>query len=159
MNDPSLFDDIEFTECALDAISRIGYDEVARIVRSLVPTVEAGSAPARWSDPETSHKAAKKEQDVGRFTPRSSKARLLGVFAGGDYTDQQATARVVGRNAAISAFEGTRRRCSDLHQVNFVYDTGKRRKNAGSDDEAIVWGISQEGREALDRLDATGWSR
>ena len=155
----TLFDDPDFTECAIDAITRLGYDEVCRIVRSLAPTLEAGSAPARWTDPETSQAAAKREPDVGRFTARAMKAKLLAVYAGDDYTDQQATARVIGRNAAISAFEGTRRRCSELREVNFIYDTGKRRKNAGSDDEAIVSGITLAGREALDRLDATGWSR
>lgn len=128
-------------------------------LQKLRPTVAAESAPARWTDPETSHLAARREQDVGRFSNKSRQAKLLSIFATNDLTDQQATVRLVGSHAAPSAFDGCRRRCSDLRAVNYLYDTGGRRKNAGSDEESIVWGITAAGKAALRLLDTTGWSR
>jgi hypothetical protein len=74
-------------------------------------------------------------------------------------TDQQATISLVGSHAAPSAFDGCRRRCSDLRAAHYLYDTGRRRKNAGSDDLSIIWGLSEEGKAALQRLGDTGWSR
>jgi hypothetical protein len=43
--------------------------------------------------------------------------------------------------------------------VAYLYDTGRRRRNPGSDDESIVWSITVEGKRALLRLEETGWSR
>jgi hypothetical protein len=153
-----------FTSGSLDQwithlIAVYGYDDVAVEVGRQRPTLTVASAPARSTDPETSHMAAKREQDVGRFSERSRQAKLLYAFSANDLTHQQAAARVVGGGAAPSAFEGCRRRCSDLYAARFIYDTGKRRKNMGSEEESIVWGLSQAGREALESLDATGWSR
>lgn len=161
MTQASLFDGVPepLYSALVVLVQDHGYDAVVAAVRFLAPTQAVGSAPARWSDPETSQRAAKREQDVGRFSTRSRQAKLLYVVSARDSTDQEATARVVGTGAAISAFEGTRRRMSDLRAARFVYDTGKRRHNPGSDDDAIVWGLSDAGREALIRLDETGWSR
>lgn len=140
-------------------IDAFGYDTVFRELRRLAPTVIAASAPARWTDPETSHMASKRSQDVGRFSSKSRQAKLLALFEMRDLTDQQATIHLVGSHAAPSAFDGCRRRCSDLRAANYLFDTGRRRKNAGSDDESIVWGISEAGKVALRSIEATGWSR
>jgi hypothetical protein len=140
-------------------IKHYGYDVVFRELRRLAPTFAVPSAPARPGDPETSHLASKQEIDVGRFSSKSRQAKLLQIFSMRDLTDQQATVALVGSHAAPSAFDGCRRRCSDLRAVNYLYDTGRRRKNAGSDDLAIIWGISEAGKHALECLDETGWSR
>jgi hypothetical protein len=160
MPDPQLpFNPPTLADRVAELIVIYGYPEVDREVRRQIPTMIIGSAPARPTDPETSHMAAKKEQDVGRFTERSKKAKLLYLYSTGNFTQQQAAVRIVGAHAAISAIEGTRRRVGDLVACRFVYDAGKRAKNQGSDDDAIVWGISEAGREALILLDDTGWSR
>lgn len=158
---PTLFDepDDDLDETVRSLVKIYGYAEVARTVRSFVPTYIEGSAPARRDDPETSHLAAKQEIDVGRFSSKSRQAKLLQIFAMRDLTDQQATVALVGSHAAPSAFDGCRRRCSDLRAVNYLYDTGRRRKNPGSDDLSIIWGISEAGKHALERLDESGWSR
>lgn len=140
-------------------IEHYGYENVVRAVRRMTPTIVVGSAPARWTDPETSHQAAKREQDVGRFSQMSNSAKLLQLFTMRDMTDQQATIALVGTGAAPSAFEGIRRRCSDLRAARFLYDTGRRHKNLASNDESIVWGLSEAGKLAVERLDETGWSR
>jgi hypothetical protein len=144
-----------------ELIETYGWYEVDLMVRMQTPTLVQASAPARSTDPETSHMAAKREQDVGRFSSKSRQAKLLYTVSAVEdgLTDQQAAARIVGSGAAISAFEGCRRRMSDLRAARFLYDTGKRRKNMGSDDESIVWALSDAGRAALIRLDETGWSR
>lgn len=162
--EPTLFEDADLHDPLAEAVAALvtqfGYPAVLyEVERHAWPPRAVPSAPARRSDPETSHLAAKREADVGRFSDRSRSAKLLRCFAHDDLTDQQATTRIVGAQAAISAFEGCRRRCSDLRAARYLYDTGKRRKNTGSDDEAIVWGISDAGREALTRLGETGWSR
>jgi len=59
----------------------------------------------------------------------------------------------------VSTVEGCRRRVSDLHAAGFIVDSGERRTNPGSSDEAIVWEITPAGLRALDYLGATGWSR
>lgn len=136
-----------------------GYIKVMDQLRLMMPTIIAASAPARWTDPDTSHAAAKRSQDVGRFSSRARSAKLLAVLATGDYTDQEATTRVVGRSVPPSVFEGCRRRMSDLRAVNYIIDSGARRNNAGSEEDSIVWTITDAGRGALSWLDATGWSR
>lgn len=136
-----------------------GYTRVMDELRLLMPTVIAASPPARWTDPDTSHRAGPRSADVGRFSSKSRSAKLLAVLGTGNYTDQEATIRVVGRAVPTSVFEGCRRRMSDLRAVHYIIDSGVRRHNAGSDDDAIVWLLTAAGREALDRLDATGWSR
>ena len=142
-----------------DLVDEHGYTAVRLALGKLIPTHPVPSAPARSTDPETSHRAAKREQDVGRFSAKSRQAKLLQLFYGNELTDQQATIRLVGSHAAPSAFDGCRRRCSDLRAVGYLCDTGKRRKNAGSEDESIVWTITRAGKEALHRLAVSGWSR
>jgi hypothetical protein len=137
-----------------------GYNRVALEVRRQAPGRVVPTAPARGTDPETSHRAARARHrsDVGRFSKDSQLARLLAVLSTGDFTDQQAAARVVG-NAVPSAFESCRRRMSDLRAAGYATDSGRRRKNPGSSDEAIIWTITRPGRLALKALDAKGWSR
>jgi hypothetical protein len=136
-----------------------GWDLIHHYITYLQPGRIVGSSPARWTDPETSHLAAKREQDVGRFSDKSRQAKLLRQFASGAMTDQQAAIRVVGAHAAISAFDGCRRRCSDLRAAGYLFDSGRRRHNTGSSDESIMWVISASGLAALDALDENGWSR
>jgi hypothetical protein len=160
----TLFDDPDDAERhlirAIEALVDVwGFTTVARILRQFAPSEPVPSAPARWSDPETSHHAGPRVVDVGRFSVKSRQAKLLQVFSMGPRTDQQATISILGSHASPSAFDGCRRRCSDLRAVNYLYDTGKRRKNAGSDDDSIVWGITLAGQHALEQLDLTGWSR
>lgn len=142
-----------------DLVNQYGYETVLASVTRWAPARKVPSAPARSTDPETSHYAAKQEQDVGRFSGRSRQARLLAVFATQPLTDQQATVRVIGAAAVPSAFDGCRRRCSDLRAASYLADSGRRRKNPGSDDDSIVWQITIAGKQALDRLDRYGWSR
>jgi len=145
---------------AMDAlVDAWGFPAVVRVLMMLEPTEAVPSAPARWTDPETSHTAGPRVQDVGRFSSKSRQAKLLQAFSMHPLTDQQATVSIVGSHAAPSAFDGCRRRCSDLRAAHFLYDTGKRRKNAGSDDDSIVWAVTLAGQEALELLDLTGWSR
>ena len=118
------------------------------------------SAPARASDPETSHAAAARVRvkDVGRFSSKSRQAKLLVEFDQKSLTDFEAARRVMPTDIH-ARFEGCRRRCSDLRAAGFLEDSGEKRSNPGSPDEAIVWRITQAGRDALTRLLATGWSR
>lgn len=153
------FDPDPLVEKVRDLIHDHGYGEVSRVVRTLSPVVSVPSAPARRTDPATSHMAGPRSQDVGRFSRKSRQAKLLQLFAMRDLTDQQATIHLVGSHAAPSAFDGCRRRCSDLRAAHYLYDTGRRRKNAGSDDLSIIWGITEAGRAALVSLDEVGWSR
>ncbi len=117
------------------------------------------SAPARPTDPETSHAASKREPDLRRFGEFSHKARLLRAF---DYygvsTAQEAALLVVGVKAPLSKIEGCRRRVSDLVKVEFIADSGKRAENAGAGTDSILWHITDEGRQAIERLNETGWS-
>lgn len=119
------------------------------------------SAPARPTDPDTSHKASKKEPDVRRFGEFSHKARLLRVLAREPVTPltaQEMALAVVGHMASVSKIEGCRRRVSDLVKAKFIVDSGKRAENAGAGTDSILWEITDEGRRAIERLNDTGWS-
>jgi hypothetical protein len=164
--DPLPFDDLSRVLSLEDLRGRIelliedyGYEALRTEIGYFAPGRSVGSAPARSTDPETSHFAAKRSIDVGRFSAKSRQAKLLDLFQMRDLTDQQATIHLVGSHAAPSAFDGCRRRCSDLRAAGLLYDTGRRRKNAGSDDDSIIWGITDAGKRALRSLDDTGWSR
>jgi len=164
--DPLPFDDLARVLSLDDLQDRLrqlvkdyGHDTVVTELGYFAPARIVPSAPARTTDPETSHHAAKQERDVGRFSAKSRQAKLLTLFEMRDMTDQQATIHLVGSHAAPSAFDGCRRRCSDLRAASYLYDTGRRRKNAGSEDLSIIWGITEAGRKALVSLEATGWSR
>lgn len=164
--DPLPFDDLSRVLSLEDLRARIalliedyGYDELVAEVRYFRPGISVPSAPARGTDPETSHMAAKRSQDVGRFSSKSRQAKLLDLFQMRDLTDQQATIHLVGSHAAPSAFDGCRRRCSDLRAAGLLMDSGRRRKNAGSDDDSIIWTITLAGKRAIESLNETGWSR
>lgn len=116
------------------------------------------SAPARDTDPTTSHDASEDEPDVRRFRDGSRVSMLLRRFAVADMTAVEAALQVVPETP-VSAFEGTRRRVSDLVAAGYVVDSGARRCNPGSDEQSIVWQVTVFGRLALDCLDRTGWSR
>jgi hypothetical protein len=124
--------------------------------------VPVASAPARPTDPDTSHTAQERNRsgDVARFSTRSRQARLLTMFGSyDDLTDYEAACLVLGDTEYHTRLEGCRRRCSDLRVAGFLTDSGKRRTNPGSPDEAIVWVITPGGREALYNLQRTGWSK
>jgi hypothetical protein len=119
------------------------------------------SAPARPTDPETSHAASKREPDLRRFGEFSHKARLLRVLSREPVTPltaQEMALAVVGHAAPLSKIEGCRRRVSDLVKVEFIVDSGKRAENAGAGTDSILWHITDEGRQAIERLNETGWS-
>lgn len=118
------------------------------------------SAPARHTDPDTSHKAAAmhKDNDIRRFTAKSLKARLLAVIAaGGPMTHQAAALAVVGIDN-VSRFRGAETRVSELGRAGFIADTGRRVFNPGSNCEAILWEVTDRGWDALDRLNKIGRS-
>lgn len=126
----------------------------------LLADVAVPSAPARTSDPDTSHAASKTEPDLRRFKAGTHKANLLDVFHRcGLLTAQEAAIRVVGPAAPLSRLEGCRRRVSDLARVRYIIDSGERAENAGSGTDAILWKVSPLGVNALGELAERGWSR
>jgi len=160
-NVASLFDQPSdpLTEIVADLVARYGWSAVSIEVAMHKPGVTAASAPARPTDPITSHQAAKTESDVGRFSRNSRQARLLSAFGAQHLTDQLATVLVLGTEAPQSQFDGCRRRCSDLRAAGYLYDTGAKMRNPGSVDDSIVWGITRAGQVALANLNEKGWSR
>lgn len=150
---PSLYERLD------DLVAEFGYEAVVVELRRFTPAIEAASAPARWGDPETSHAAAKRDQDVSRFSAKSRQAKLLQLFLLRDLTDQGATISLVGSHAAPSAFDGCRRRMSDLRAAGYLCDSGRRRKSPGSDADSIIWTLTNAGRAALDSLEVSGWSK
>ena len=155
----SLFDNSDMIGTVGELVHRFGYAAVRAEVDLHRPPESHPSAPARSTDPETSHAAAKTERDVGRFSDRSRQAKLLRVFSVGPRSDHQATIRVVGSAAPPAAWDGCRRRCSDLRAAGYLSDTGKRTRNTASNEDSIVWQITLAGRAAIDSLTETGWSR
>lgn len=113
-----------------------------------------GAAPARSSDPHTSHAAAKRVIDVRRFSQKSQCGKLLSFFVlVGAATDAQATDHVMTHYAEHKLWEGCRRRCSDLRAAGYIEDTG------AEHDGRIVWRPSPEGRAAHSRMQLSGWTR
>lgn len=79
---------------------------------------------ARASDPSTSRAAAR---DVS-FRAGSQKAKLLGAFAEGEYTDEEAAVR-----AGLSLRSCFWKRCGELRDAGLIEFTGQtRRGSAGS---------------------------
>jgi hypothetical protein len=142
-----------------DLVQRYGYDAVRIELGYHQPLSVVASAPARVTDPETSHEAGPRSADLSRFSAHSRQAKLLMVIASQNLTDQQAALRVMGSSATPSRLEGCRRRMSDLRAAGYISDTGLRRHNVGSDDESIVWRLTLAGEKALANLANTGWSR
>jgi hypothetical protein len=118
------------------------------------------SAPARPTDPDTSHAAADRHYvaDIRRFSARSRQAQLLAAVAARPMTAQEAAIKVLGLHGSISRLEGCRRRMSDLVAAGMIVDSTYRRPNIGSPDPAIVWEITDYGRRVLQHLDVDGWS-
>lgn len=142
-----------------DLVHRYGYAPVASELQMHVPLRAVPSAPARDTDPDTSHEAGPRERDLSRFSDRSRQAKLLRAFVVGPRTDHSATARVIGTSAAPAAWDGCRRRCSDLRAAGFLMDSGLRQRNPASPDVSIVWKLTLAGERAVESLDTTGWSR
>jgi len=139
-------------------VSEYGYDVCMAELHMHAPPIP--SAPARPTDPETSHQASKTMHDVAKFSLRSRQAKLLDAFyMSGPMTDQQAALKVVGDFTPVSSLEGCRRRMSDLRAAGLLMDTGERAHNEGSNDESIVWQLTLAGHRALDNLKRTGWSK
>lgn len=113
---------------------------------------------ARPTDPQTSQQAANRNGDVRRFGIRSRTAQVLRLICAEPTTQLRAALIVMSDDGSASRLEGTRRRVSQLVQAGYIADSGRRSVNPGSDTEAIVWQATEEGRRALARLDATGWS-
>ena len=118
--------------------------------------------PARNGDPGTSQDSGlrirKANPDAGRFSKKSRQAKLLALYATGQFTDSEAALRVVPIDPP-GPFQGCRRRCSDLRDAGYVADTEVRRCNEGTPDEAMVCTITEAGRRALARLETIGWSK
>lgn len=128
--------------------------------RGTVPNLPVTSAPARPTDPDTSHAAQTRNAsgDVRRFSIRSRQAKLLAAFSRGDGLTDYEAARMVLGDDYHTRLEGCRRRCSDLRAAGFLLNTGRRRQNPGSPDESIVWTINHGGYTALRNLQTFGWS-
>lgn len=160
---PSLFDEGDPPEALAhaiaDVVARYGYQHVVYEVERHRPMNAVPSAPARRTDPETSHLASPRERDLSRFGSNSRQAKMLAAFHTSDLTAQQAAFRVVGIHATPSALDGCRRRCSDLLAAGLIFDSGKRAKNPGSDELSIVWSVTLAGVKALANLGRTGWSK
>lgn len=62
------------------------------------------SAPARPTDPDTSHEAGRKVEDVRRFSDRSQRAKLLRLLATDPMTAQAAA--LVIHHGTVSGIEG-----------------------------------------------------
>jgi hypothetical protein len=165
MTQDSLFDQPAERELTRDEVLAIdlgdlvtlwGFDAVeaalGRIKIQMAGPV--GAAPARPSDPRTSHAAARQNIDVRRFSAKSYAGKLLAFFVMvSSATDKQATDHVMGSYAEIARWEGCRRRCSDLRAAGYIKDTGA--EYGGR----IVWEPTPEGRAAFHRMQTTGWSR
>jgi hypothetical protein len=155
----------EYLRTALTDLADVYHPEVvlaeARHLFDVVP-----SSPSRAGDRDTATAAgnSRASRDVGRFSSTSTKAALLFAIRRahdrlGGLTAQDAARRVLPDTASLSAMEGARRRVSDLAACGFIEDSGERRANEGSKDEAIVWRITDVGRMALVSLETDGWTR
>lgn len=108
-----------------------------------VDVAQAVPGKARRRGPETSKKAARTR--VCTITWGSHRARLLIAFQEhGSLTDPQAAAY-----AKIDRVAATRR-LSEMRSARLILPTGQKRKTS-SDVEAMVCGITDEGRKALHR--------
>lgn len=162
MSQESLFDTDpptpvdELAAALAELIARYGFDPVesalGRIKVQMAGPV--GPAPARTSDPRTSHAKTRRVVDVRRFSNKSQCGKLLSFYClVGAATDKQAADHVMTPYAEIGKWEGCRRRCSDLRAANYIEFI---------DTELEARLISQptpEGRAAFHRMQTTGWTR
>ena len=142
-----------------DLIHRYGYGPVLAEVRMHEPVHAVPSAPARGTDPETSHAAAIADTNIARFSANSRSGKLLAAFHERQMTDHEATVQVIGIHQTPARWDGCRRRCSDLRAAGYLTDSGYRRKNPGSSDDSIVWKLTYVGQCAFGNMQATGWTR
>lgn len=120
------------------------------------------STPARLDDRSTSQRAAMRYQrrDVARFRFGSIMGQVLAEFYWGRFTALEAARHAVGYPACSPhQVETARKRVSDLVRAGYLADSGERRQNEGSPDEATVWALTSKGRQALIRLTHDGWSK
>lgn len=143
-------------------------ETIALTIDRLHEMVEALDAPvpnhtARSGDPDTSRAAGRRHStdDVRRFSSKSRQARLLAAFenAGRGGLTAYEAATQIAPTLTVPVIEGTRRRVSDLRAAGYVADSGLRRKNQGSSDEATVYVLTMAGAQARTRLLTTGWSK
>ena len=131
--------------------------------KGFVPYVPEALAGVRNADPDTSQDAAarKRTSDIGRFSHRSRQAKLLRAISQSHsgLTAYEAATMVLASTDYHTRIEGCRRRVSDLAQVGYIEDSGRRCQNPGSPDPAIMWKITPYGLQALANLRETGWSR
>lgn len=119
--------------------------------------------PARTDDGDTATAAGRRHatSDVRRFSSKSRQARLLTAFenAGQNGLTALEAASQIAPRLTVSVIEGTRRRVSDLRAGGLIKDSGQRRKNTGSLDEATVYVLAAPALDALVSLRTTGWSK
>ena len=141
------------------APEEVPVEEIREALANIPPVP---SATARFGDQDTSTRAGRKHdsRDIGRFSRKSRQAKLLSIIGEKSATAQEAARRLHGdHHVSISQIEGTRRRVSDLRRAGLIRDSGGRRANPGSQDEAVVWRITDRGYTALRLLRDTGWSK
>lgn len=121
-------------------------------------TITPTLAHSRTLDPDTAHAAGDAQDDAIRFHQESRQAQALRELAAAPGTALAVAHRVLGADTPVTRIEGMRRRVSSLARLGLVEDSGSRETNAGSSRLAIVWQITDAGRETLVRLSRTGWS-
>lgn len=137
-------------------------DAIARYAVASHPAHATPSATSRFGDQHTSTAAGAKvaSTDVGRFSIKSRQAGLLQAIIDNDgLTAVEATMRVLHDDVSHAAFEGCRRRVSDLLRAGYIEDSGRTRQNPGSDTDSIVWVATRAGADAYARLVTDGWSK
>jgi hypothetical protein len=121
------------------------------------------SSPSRASDPDTSHASGnpRATRDVRRFSAGSLPGKLLAWFEAvgiGGYTALEVAVNLT-QNGSLHRVESARKRVSELAAAGYVADSGERRANPGSDEQAVVWRITAEGSAAYAAMKRTGWTR
>lgn len=140
-----------------------GPDAVFVAAHSLWPAlpIPGSPSPAHGTDTQIAAGNRRATDDVGRFGVKSAKARVLRVVAEHEegLTAHEAAGIAIGCTVTVAAHEGVRPRVSELVRAGMLADSGQRRCNTGSRDDAIVYTITPAGAGALLMLDATGWSK
>lgn len=132
------------------------------VVATWPATARIPSATSRFGDQHTSTAAGATHDsnDVARYSFESRAGMLLAVIIDNEgLTAHEATDRILADGVSPSAFEGCRRRVSDLLRAGHIEDSGITRINPGSDRDAIVWTATSAGRDAYRSMLETGWSK
>ena len=111
---------------------------------------------ARPTDPETSKKAARKE-NPGHFYDSSVVASILRHLAEHP-TSQYIAAKEVCVGAEAQKVQTARRRASQLVQAGYARFIEQTVINPDDGGEAFVMVVTEQGRRAIERLNATGRS-